>query len=303
MIPEFQTLMLPVLRAVAEEKRHTRDVIQELATKFDLSEEDRAQRYQKSGALVLGDRMTWAKTYMKKAGLLQYTQRGFYVATDEGRKVLAQNLERIDCKFLMQYESFKEFKRLKKKQPTAEENTSETIEEIDLTPEETLVAVHQEINEALASDLLDRVCAASPQFLEHLIIELLLKMGYGGTFEDAARALGQSGDNGVDGVVDQDLLGVDQIYIQAKRYSTSTVGASDIRNFSGALDFNNAQKGIFFTTSTFSKAARETADKLSARIVLIDGQLLAELMIRHNVGCRDEQPLYLKKIDEGFFEQ
>ncbi len=171
-----------------------------------------------------------------------------------------------------------------------------------VTPDETLRQAHQTINAALAADLLDRVREASPAFFERLIVDLLLAMGYGGTSEEAGRALGKSGDDGVDGVIDQDPLGVDQIYIQAKRYAAgNAIGAGAIRDFFGALSLKKVQKGIFVTTSTFSPSAVQTARELM-RIVLIDGDQLAKLMIRYNIGCRDEEILHLKKVDEDFFE-
>jgi len=241
---------------------------------------------------------------LKEAGLVQYTKRGFYIATDEGRKVLAKKPERIDNKFLKKYDAFQEFQNRKGKTNGSASDTEIPVNDSNATPDEILRAAHSQINASLAGDLLDKVRQSSPQFFEELIIGLLLAMGYGGTSEDAARALGQSGDNGVDGVVDQDPLGVDQIYVQAKRYAEgNTVGAGDIRDFFGALNLKKAQKGIFFTTSSFSHSAIQTAKGLGMRIVLIDAQKLAKLMIKYRVGCRDEETLYLKKMDDEFFEQ
>jgi len=215
---------------------------------------------------------------------------------------LAQNPDRIDNDFLKQFESFQDFQNRKGTQSAGAKTEDEPIDDGNATPDEILRAAHRSINVSLAADLLDRVREASPQFFEELLIQLLLSMGYGGTSEDAARALGQSGDNGVDGVVDQDPLGVDQIYVQAKRYAEgNNIGAGHIRDFFGALNLKKAQKGLFFTTSAFSSSAIQTAKDLGMRIVLIDGQQLAKLMIRYNIGCRDEEVLYLKKVDEEFF--
>lgn len=303
MIPDYQTLMLPVLREAADGEVSTRDVIETLAAQYDLSDEEREQLLPSGKQRTFDNRVNWAKGYLKQAGLVRYTKRGFYIVTDEGKKVLAQNPDRIDNAFLKQFDSFLEFQN--RKGPQQNESLDEPAgdDQSDATPDEVLRAAHRKINVSLASDLLDRVREASPQFFEHLIVNLLLAMGYGGTSEDAARALGQSGDNGVDGVVDQDPLGVDQIYVQAKRYAEgNNIGAGDIRDFFGALNLKKAQKGLFFTTSDFSPSARQTAKDLGMRIVLIDGQHLAKLMIQYNVGCRDEETLHLKKVDEEFFE-
>lgn len=302
MIPDYQSLMLPVLQEAAETEISTREVIERLANRHGLSVEEREQLLPSGRQRIFDNRVHWAKSYLKQAGLVRYTRRGSYIATDEGRKVLAQAPERIDNAFLKQYESFQDFQNRRGTQAPTQEKAEEASEPTETTPDEVLRTAHRQINAALAADLLDRVRQASPQFFEDLIIELLLAMGYGGTSEDAARALGQSGDNGVDGVIDQDPLGVDQIYVQAKRYAEgNNVGASDIRDFFGALNVKKAQKGLFFTTSSFSTSAKQTAKELGMRIVLIDGDQLAKLMIRYNVGCRDEEVLHLKKVDEDYF--
>ncbi len=302
MIPDYQTLMLPVLQKGSEKEVNVRDVIDALAEKYKMTAEEREQFLPSGKQRTFDNRVHWAKSYLKQAGLVEFPRRGFYVATDEGRKILTQNLDRIDNKFLKQFDAFQEFQNRKGSQSPSNHDEKELVEE-SATPDEILRAAHSKINAALAADLLSRVRGASPQFFEELIVELLLAMGYGGTSEDAARALGQSGDNGVDGVVDQDPLGVDQIYIQAKRYAEgNNIGSGDIRDFFGALNLKKAQKGLFFTTSSFSPAASKTAKDLGMRIVLINGQQLTKLMIRYNVGCRDEEILHLKRVDEEFFE-
>jgi restriction system protein len=253
---------------------------------------------------TLDNRVNWAKSYLKQAGLLSYPRRGFFTATDEGRKVLEQKLDRIDANYLMAFEAFRAFRNRRHTDDTEAGVSEEEVVSSDATPDETLRLSHRQINLALGADLLERVRAASPKFFEDVIVSLLLAMGYGGSEQDAARALGRSGDNGVDGVVDQDPLGVDQIYVQAKRYAQgNTISASEIRDFFGALNLKKAQKGIFFTTSTFSPSAIQTARDLSTRIVLIDGEQLANLMIKYGVGCRTEEVLHLKKIDDEFFEE
>ncbi|WP_417799021.1 restriction endonuclease [Terasakiella pusilla] len=302
MIPDYQTLMLPVLKEAANGEVSTRDVIEKLALAYALSDEEREQLLPSGKQRTFDNRVHWAKGYLKQAGLVRYTKRGYYITTGEGQKVLGQAPERIDNAFLKQFSAFLDFQSRKGQQQ--DESLKEPADDQpDATPDEVLRAAHRKINASLAADLLDRVRESTPHFFERLIVNLLLAMGYGGTSEDAARALGKSGDNGVDGVVDQDPLGVDQIYIQAKRYAAgNNIGAGDIRDFFGALSLKKAQKGLFFTTSDFSPSARQTAKDLGMRIVLIDGQQLAKLMIQYNVGCRDEEILHLKKMDEEFFE-
>lgn len=304
MIPDYQTLMLPVLKSAQDKPVRTQDVIQGLADEFGLSADEREQLLPSGKQRTLDNRVNWAKSYLKQAGLLSYPRRGFFVATDEGRKVLAQKPSRIEANYLMAFESFRAFRS---RRHTDDNDAGASEEEVvfsDATPDETLRLAHRQINLALGADLLERVRAASPKFFEDVIVSLLLAMGYGGSEQGAARALGRTGDNGVDGVVDQDPLGVDQIYVQAKRYALgNTISASEIRDFFGALNLKKAQKGIFFTTSTFSPSAVQTARDLSTRIVLIDGEQLSNLMIKYGVGCRTEEVLYLKKIDDEFFEE
>ena len=254
MIPDYQTLMLPVLKLSTTGEITNRDAIELLAAQFDLSDEEREQLLPSGKQRTFDNRVNWAKSYLKKAGLLTYPKRGTFTATDAGKKIIEQNPDRIDNTFLSQFESFQEFQG--RKGTTISDKENVMLDDKDSTPDEILRAAHKKIDAALALELLDRVRCASPQFFEELIVELLLAMGYGGTSEDAARALGQSGDNGIDGVVDQDPLGVDQIYVQAKRYAEgNNVAPSDIRDFFGALNLKKAQKGLFFTTSAFSASA------------------------------------------------
>lgn len=305
MIPDYQTLMLPVLKACSQGEVNTADVVESLSIEFQLTAEEKEQLLPSGKQTTFSNRIFWAKGYLKQAGLLRYPSRGNFVITEEGRKALAENPGRIDNKFLMRYEAFKEFRNRKGTQSTGKsEVTSEPLPTNEATPDEQLRSAHRTINEALAADLLGRVRDASPQFFEELIVELLISMGYGGTSENAGKAIGKSGDDGIDGVIDQDPLGVDQIYVQAKRYAEgNNVSAGAIRDFFGALNLKKAQKGIFFTTSVFTKSAIDTAENLGMRIVLIDGQRLAKLMIRYDIGCRGEEILHLKKVDEEFFER
>ncbi len=304
MIPSYQKLMLPVLKSCANGEVSTPDIIEKLANDFSLTKEEREKLLPSGKQTKFSNRVHWAKGYLKQASLLKYTARSYFIITDAGKKVLEQNPSHIDNKFLEQFESFQEFRNRKGTQTGAANDQEDTeISEESATPDELLRSSHKAINDALANDLITKVRDSSPLFFEQLIIELLVSMGYGGTSENAGRAIGKSGDDGVDGVIDQDPLGVDQIYVQAKRYREgNNVGAGAIRDFFGALNIKKAQKGIFFTTSAFSSSAIETVSNLGARIVLIDGNRLAKLMIRYNIGCRDEEIIHLKKVDEEFFE-
>ncbi|MES9980427.1 MAG: restriction endonuclease [Candidatus Thiodiazotropha sp. 6PLUC6] len=305
MIPDYQTLMLSVLESSANGEVVTSDVVDALANKFSLTEEEKEQLLPSGKQTTFSNRVHWAKGYLKQAGLLRYTKRGHFIITDEGKKVLATKPEKIDNKFLEQFEAFQEFRSRKGTQSGNSEADKESILSSEFaTPDELLRSAHKAIDDALAGEILDKVREATPEFFEELIVDLLLAMGYGGTSENAGRAIGKSGDDGVDGVIDQDPLGVDQIYVQAKRYAEgNNIGSGAIRDFFGALNLKKAQKGIFFTSSSFSSSATQTANDLGSRIVLIDGKRLAKLMIRYNIGCRDEEILHIKKLDEAFFEQ
>jgi restriction system protein len=306
-VPDYQSLMLPVLSISTSEEARFGDIVDRLADKLALTPEDRGELLPSGKQTVFNNRVHWAKTYLTKAGLLESTRRGHFRVTARGQQVLASHPARIDVPFLDQFVEFQEFKARSR----ASQSTSQTAgltEAVQLdgkteTPDEVMRAAHKQIEAALAQDLLDRIRAAPPDFFERLIVNLLLTMGYGGSAADAGRALGRSGDDGVDGVIDQDALGLDRVYIQAKRYAVgNSIGPGAIRDFFGSLDRHKAAKGLFVTTSSFSPSARETAQFLSKRIVLIDGDQLAALMIRHNVGCRIEDTLHIKKIDEDFFD-
>jgi restriction system protein len=314
MIPDYQTLMRPVLACAAAGETRIGDAVEQLADKLSLTPDERAQLLPSGKQTMFANRVHWAKTYLVKAGLAEGTRRGYFRITQRGQAALADASATINNAYLDQFKEFQDFKvkvneadgaavvtsPAQASAPfTAQFTTSVGTE----TPDEALRKAHSAITGALAADLLDRVRKAPPAFFEKLIVELLLAMGYGGTSEEAGRALGQSGDDGVDGVIDQDPLGVDQIFVQAKRYAEgNNIGAGAIRDFFGALSLKKAHKGIFVTTSAFSQPAIDTARGLGSRIVLIDGLQLSRLMIRYNVGCRDEEVLHLKKVDEDFFE-
>ena len=299
-IPDFQTLMLPVLRLSAPGEVRIADIIAILADRFSLTPEEREQRLPSGNQGLFTNRVHWAKFHLSKAGLIQNTRRAHLKITELGQKVLASPPTRIDLKFLSQYPQF----RQSKDKPTLDENTVEPVLIGQTqTPDEIMRVAHRQIEESLAQDLLDRIRAAPADFFERLIVKLLLGMGFGGSEAEAGRAIGRSGDGGVDGVVDQDALGLDRVYVQAKRYAEGkNIGPDAIREFFGSLDHHKAAKGVFVTTSTFTPAAKKTAEGLSKRLVLIDAGQLTALMIRYNVGCRDEHIFHIKKVDEDFFE-
>lgn len=302
MVPDYQSLMRPVLECAAKGEVRIGDVVDILKARLDLSPEDQEELLPSGKQARFANRVHWAKSYLKQAGLVKATRRAHFVTTDRGKQALADTAATINKTYLEQFDEFQEF-QARTREVTADDTAFAADADTDATPDEVLRSAHRKINAALSADLLDRVREASPTFFESLIVELLLAMGYGGTSEDAGKALGKSGDDGVDGVIDQDPLGVDQIYVQAKRYAEgNTIGAGAIRDFFGALSLKRAQKGIFVTTSAFSSTAIQTAKDIGMRIVLIDGTQLTRLMIRYNVGCRDEEILHLKKVDEDFFE-
>ena len=303
-VPDYQSLMIHVLSAAADGEVKVSDAVERIADKLRLSPEERAELLPSGKQTLFANRVHWAKTYLSKAGLIELPRRGHFQITDRGRQVMASRPQRIDNVFLNQFPEFRQFTEKSAQDSGKERSEAEAVfEKTNATPDEVMRTAHNQIEAALAQDLLDRIHASPPAFFERLIVGLLLKMGYGGSATDAGRALGRTGDDGVDGVIDQDALGLDRVYIQAKRYAGgNNIGAGAIRDFFGSLDRHKAAKGLFVTTSAFSPSARETAEFLSKRIVLIDGQQLARLMIRYDVGCRVEEVLHIKKIDEDFFE-
>lgn len=302
-IPDFQTLMLPVLREAQKSEVRIGDVVERLAEQFQLTPEERSQLLPSGRQTAFSNRVHWAKSFLSKAGLVEPTRRAHFRITSRGQEVLSKDPERIDNRLLSQFPEFRAFRE--GQQATADESESVlAVDEDRLTPDEVMRKAAKELETALAGELLQKVLAGTPAFFESVVVRLLIAMGYGGSVNDLDKALvGKSGDGGIDGVIDQDPLGLDRIYVQAKRYADgNNVGAGAIRDFFGSLDRFKATKGLFVTTSTFSASARETADLLSKRIVLIDGSQLARLMIRHGVGCRIEETLTIKKLDEEFFE-
>jgi restriction system protein len=305
-IPDYQTLMLPVLRIAGDGREHRiGDVVNQLARDFRLTTEEQQQVLPSGRQLTFANRVGWAKTYLIQAGLLEATKRAHFKITDRGKKSLAVNPSRIDVGYLSQFAEFLQFKeRGRVAGDEAVVNVGESLAVLPQseTPDELLRNTVKQIETALKKELLDRILSAPPAFFERLIVALLLEMGYGGSREDAGKIVGRSGDGGIDGVIDQDALGLDRVYVQAKRYiAENGVSEPEIRAFSGSLGAAKANKGVFVTTSYFTQPAQNFAERHPFKIVLIDGERLASLMIRHNVGVRIDETVYLKKMDEDFF--
>lgn len=301
-IPDYQTLMLPVLKSSNSGEVRIRDVVEKLKGEFELTPEEAAELLPSGNQTIFSNRVHWAKTYLAKAGLVEATKRGSFQITPRGQAALNKNPATINNNYLSQFEDFEAFRG--RGDASRSDTQTATSTSIDAeTPDEIMRNAHRSIEESLSYDLLARIRAAPPEFFEKLIVNLLIKMGYGGSVTEAGRALGGTGDNGIDGVIDQDPLGLDRVYIQAKRYAEgNNVGSGAIRDFFGSLDRHKATKGLFVTTSQFSPSATETAEYLSKRIVLIDGRQLTRLMIRHNVGCKIAETLHIREIDEDFYE-
>lgn len=299
-IPDYQTLMLPLLELVSDGKDWTfRSVVEELSKKYSLSEEERKELLPSGQQPIFDNRVGWARTYMKKAGLLESPKRGVLCISSKGLEVVQSKPEKINVQYLRRFPDFIEFQSLKK-------DETETLIEIDnvneQTPEETLDLSYQKIRKALALELLNKVMFLSPTFFEKLVVELLVKMGYGGSIKDAGRAIGKSGDEGIDGTIKEDKLGLDVIYIQAKRWQTgNVVGRPELQKFVGALAGQGAKKGIFITTSSFTKEALEYSPKNETKIVLIDGERLAQLMIDYDLGVSLVNKYEIKRIDNDYF--
>jgi len=302
-IPDYQQLMRPVLEVACAGEIKLSDAVDKVAAQLGITEEERHQLLPSGRQTFFKNRVGWAKAYLIKAGLLDSTRRAHFVITERGREAISNPATVINNHYLKQFDEFIAFLGQKGGAPTPDPKAGTDSSEAEVTPDEALQNAYQQLNEALAADILSRTRQSSPAFFEQLLIDLLLAMGYGGSGTHKAHVLGRSGDNGVDGVIDQDPLGVDQIYIQAKRYAAgNNVGAGEIRDFFGALNLKKAQKGLFITTANFTPQAVQTSQELSSRIVLINGSQLAKLMLRYNIGSRDEEVLYLKRIDEEFFE-
>ena len=298
-VPSYEDFMLPMLQVIDDGEIHPiKEVREELATVLDLSDDDKKELLPSGKMPVYRSRVGWAKTYLKKAGLIDNSKRGKVKITERGTQVLQSKTESINSQFLMQFDEFQTFVNGTKTE------IPDVVAPKLISPEEMLEQSYQEIKYSLASDLLDQILSMSPAFFEKLVVELLVAMGYGGSLLEAGKILGKSGDGGIDGLIKMDKLGIDEIFIQAKRWDRSnSVSSVDIRNFIGALTIKGARKGVFITTSKFTKDADAVSKQPNFKVVLIDGAKLVDLMIEHNLGVSTYEQYTIKKIDYDYFSE
>ena len=304
-IPDFQTLMRPLLAHLSDGKEHSnQETLQTLAQEFQLTDEELSQRLPSGLQTIFTNRIAWAKSHLKAAGLIESPRRGYYKINPRGMEVLQTNPSRVDLRVLNQYPEYVEFRTPKNEEgkPKSDATSQVTSETDKWTPEDHLEYGYQKIRDQLAIDLLTKVKSGSPEFFEKLVVELLLAMGYGGSRQDAGRTVGRAGDGGIDGVINEDRLGLDVIYVQAKRWE-GTVGRPEIQKFAGALQGQRARKGIFITTSDFTKDANDYASMIDSRIVLINGARLSHLMIDHGIGVTRATSYEVKRLDSDYFEE
>lgn len=300
-IPDYQAIMLPLLKFASDGKEHSLEEAREkMASAFTLTDEDRKALLPSGRQTVFSNRVAWAKVYLHHAGLLTSLRRGYFQVSERGRDVLRTNPREINVKFLEQFPEFVEFRTTDKKPKKVA--TQPQIEGEEQTPEEMLESAYQRLRADLAAELLVRLKDCSPQFFERLVVEVLLKMGYGGSRKEAGEAIGATGDEGIDGIINEDRLGLDVIYLQAKRWQ-GTVGRPEIQKFVGALHGKRAKKGIFITTGTFSTEALQFVSQIESKVALIDGKQLSEMMIDSNVGVTPEAAYESKRIDSDYFEE
>lgn len=297
-LPDYQTCMLPLLAFFKDGAEHnSRETVEHLAQHFQLSEEECKELLPSGQQGVFNNRVGWARSYLKQAGLLASTRRGFNRITTAGLAVLDKNPEKITVKFLDQFDSFQEFRNRKR---TRTKLTDTVCAENEITPAEALEAAYENLRHELSRELLTQLKAISPSLFEKIVVDLLLKMGYGGNRADAGKAIGKTNDAGIDGIIKEDKLGLDIIYIQAKRWE-NTVSRPEIQKFAGALLGQSAKKGIFITTSDFSQSARDYVASIDTKIILIDGEQLVHYLIDNNVGVAPVSLYEIKKIDSDYF--
>ena len=298
-IPDYQTIMLPLLRFAGDGNVHSKhEAVEYLADEFGLSEEELKELLPSGKQGVFDNRVAWAKAYIKQARLIDSPKRGLFVITERGKRVLAEAPKKIDVKYLDRFPEFIEFRQRRKEKE--ERGVKQDVTVLETNPEEALETAYQELQENLASELLENIKNCPSDFFERLVVDVLIKMGYGGSRREAGQAIGRTGDEGIDGIIKEDKLGLDIIYIQAKRWE-NTVGRPEIQKFAGALQGQRARKGIFITTSNFSKEALDYVRYLDTKIILMDGERMAELMIDHNVGVSPLASYEIKKIDTDYF--
>lgn len=303
-IPKYHMLMLPVLRLAAAGEISVRDCTARLADECKLTAEERARLLPSGKQTVFASRVYWAKTYMAQAAVLVLTKRGYFKATERGLTLLRRNLSQIDDDVLDQFEEFRAFRERSAGGSKDDAGRPSVPVQEGATPEERLETAAKEIEDDLQAELLDLAVKATPAFFETLVVDLLLAMNYGGAGAESGKRIGRTGDGGIDGIINEDPLGLDIVYIQAKRYASgNTVGVEKVREFAGAMDERGATKGVFVTTSHFAAPARIFAERIPQRLVLIDGPELARLLVRYGVGVRTVRAIEMKKVDLDYFEE
>lgn len=303
MIPTYEQIMLPLLKLLSDSKEHSLSEAHDfLAEQFKLTDTERDELLPSGQQPIFRNRLGWARTYMKKAGLLTTPIRAHFKITERGLSLLKDKPKEITAQLLTQYQEFVDFKSIKRTKESGEEQNEHDFTSADKTPEEALEYAYQKLRSELAKEVLDVVKSCTYTFFEKLVVDLIIKMGYGGTRKDAGQALGKSGDGGIDGIVKEDKLGLDTIYLQAKKWEGS-IPVKEVRDFTGALASKKAKKGIFITTSTFPASVYEFVNQVEYKIVLIDGAQLANLMIEYNVGLSTINDYQVKKIDFDYFEE
>jgi len=302
-IPDYQSCMRPLLKAVEDGQTYKfKDLVDKLADEFQLTDEEKNELIPSGVQTVINSRVGWARTYLVKAQCLETPKKGMVRIAERGKKLLSDYPDKINTKDLQQFEEFVDFVSSSKKSNKQQE--TEVVSQQTMTPEEAIDYGTKMLNQDLASDLLSKILSKDDKFFEVLVVQLLEKMGYGGDFEDSSDVVGKTGDGGIDGIIKEDKLGFDTIYIQAKRYTDASVGRPELQKFSGALAGKNATKGVFITTSKFADTAREYVKTLyNQKIILIDGKKLCELMIEYNLGVATNKTIEIKKIDSDFFDE
>ncbi len=305
-VPDYQSVMLPLLAFAATRggETSTGEAVEALAKELNLTDDDLKEMLPSGIQPTFVNRVGWAATYLKKARVLEATRRGYYRITERGRELLAERPKTIDVALLKRYPEFIEFQRFRRtKNGEGNHDPKGIVDTPSATPSEALEAAYGNLHDELAEELLARLKKTSPAFFERIVVELLVKMGYGGSRADAGRAIGRSGDGGIDGIIKEDKLGLDVVYIQAKRWDSNPVGRPDVMQFAGALQVQRANKGIFLTTSRFTDDARNYVSQIGSKIVLIDGEHLTDLMIEHDIGVSTVSLYPVKRIDSDYFEE
>ena len=301
MIPKYEKFMLPLLSFLSDSKEHVlREIQPAMAEYFNISEDEQNELLPSGTQTIFKNRVGWAATYLKKAGLISSSKRAHFKITDLGHSLLNEKPQEITSKSLEKYKNFTDFKTTKKKISDIKSSTDE-FSISSTNPEEELELAHQNLHTELGSELLITIKSCSPDFFEQLVIDLLIAMGYGGSRKEAGTAMGKSGDGGIDGIINEDKLGLDTIYIQAKRWENS-VPVKEIRDFTGALASKKARKGVFITTSSFPKSVYEFVSSIEYKIILLDGTRLANLMIEYGIGVTTVKTFRVKEIDSDYFE-